>query len=174
MSERLDLVIPVSEQDDSGEESLRNAFAPDEVEWIETASPGNGVDAPRESADLSAEINELATELADLGDGDIPDEDSLTESELERFRELRERYMFLQKQQAATESVSAAVAPEVIDIGITLSENVSSGIVATYLYNRLSTHEIQKLQIGGETVQPITREKLKDRIEGIRNADAEA
>jgi hypothetical protein len=63
MRERLDLVIPVSEQADSGEESLRNAFAAEEVEWIETASPGNGIDAPRESADISAELEELATEL---------------------------------------------------------------------------------------------------------------
>jgi len=173
MSERLDLVIPVSEQADSGEESLRNAFAAEEVEWIETASPGNGIDAPRESADISAELEELATELRELGDGDIPDEDSLAGSELERFRELRERYIFLQRQQAATESVLASVSPEIIDIGITLSENVSSGIVATYLYNQLSAHEIQKLQIGGETVQPITREKLKDRIERIRSTDAE-
>lgn len=174
MSERLDLVIPVSEPDDSGAESLRNAFAVEEVEWIETASPGNRVDTPRESVDNSAELEELATELRELGDGDIPDEDSLTGSELERFRELRERFVLLHQQQAATESVSAAVSPEIIDIGITLSENVSSGIVATYLYNRLSAHEIQKLQIGGETVQPITREKLKERIERIRNTDAEA
>ena len=111
---------------------------------------------------------------SELGDGDIPDEDSLAGSELERFRELRERYIFLQRQQAATESVLASVSPEIIDIGITLSENVSSGIVATYLYNQLSAHEIQKLQIGGETVQPITREKLKERIERIRNTDTEA
>jgi hypothetical protein len=173
MSDRLDLVIPVPEQDDSGEVSLRNALAAKDVEWIETASPGNGVDAPRESTDISSELEELATELAELGDGDIPNEDSLTGSELERFRELRERYIFLQKQQAATESVSAAIAPEVLDIGITLSENVSSGIVATYLYNRLSEHEVQKLRIGGKTVQPITREKLKDRIERIRNTDAD-
>ena len=63
MSERLDLVIPVSEQADSGEESLRNAFAAEEVEWIESASPGTRVDTPRESVDNSAELEELATEL---------------------------------------------------------------------------------------------------------------
>jgi hypothetical protein len=63
MSERLDLVIPVTEPDDSGEESLRNAFAAEEVEWIETASPGARVDTSRESVDNSAELEELATEL---------------------------------------------------------------------------------------------------------------
>lgn len=174
MSERLDLVIPVMEQDAAVEESLRNALAPEEVEWIQTAKPGNEVDAPRESADISAELEELATELRELGDGDIPDEDSLTGSELERFRELRERYIFLQKLQATTESVSLSLTTEVIDVGITLSENVSSGVVATYLYNRLSAHEIQKLNIGGETIQPITREKLEDCIGRIRNTNAES
>lgn len=180
MVEQLDIEIPVSGlnssiKQDSFDEffNYQNSDCFDEIDPEVELHQIKKHERNQEADQIKHKKQSLVQELRESGDSDVDslsdlDIENLSDVEVEKFKKLKQKLMYLDEM----ENVQAAhvVSAEMIELGITLSENVSSGIIASCLYKRLSAHNIESVKIGKETIQPISKDKIKNRIENIRDS----